>query len=376
MSNNQISIKHNKHRVHPCPNDKKLSLLTQLIAQNSVLKTVVAVTNNIELIKEAITADNVTILDDEELANLPELKCELLISYDLPSDAVTYMSRLAKTTDSAIVLLDISEQKHLYPIETLLRRVIKQEIVVGFEYEEQEKMRIAPKPAPKREYAFNADSSDKPKYDKKPFEKPKYDRPKREGESSERKPFEKPKYDKKPFEKSSYDRPKRDGESSERKPFEKPKYDKKPFEKPKYDRPKRDGEGSERKPFEKPKYDKKPFEKSSYDRPKRDGESSERKPFEKPKYDKKPFEKSSYDRPKKDGESSERKPFEKPKYDKKPNKFLGKDENGKAKFSGKSGERNHRHDGTKKEAYEAPKNVGRKIPIKARKPKEDSKPSS
>jgi hypothetical protein len=326
MSNNQISIKHNKHRVHPCPNDKKLSLLTQLIAQNSALKTVVAVTNNIELIKEAITADSVTILDDEELANLPELKCELLISYDLPSDAVTYMSRLAKATDSALVLLDISEQKHLYPIETLLRRVIKQEIVVGFEYEEQEKMRIAPKPAPKREYAFNADSSDKPKYDKKPFEKP--------------------------------------------------KYDKKPFEKPKYDKPKRDGENSERKPFEKPKYDKKPFQKPKYDRPKREGESSERKPFEKPKYDKKPFEKSSYDRPKREGESSERKPFEKPKYDKKPNKFLGKDENGKAKFSGKSGERNHRHDGTKKEAYEAPKNVGRKIPIKARKPKEDSKPSS
>ncbi|MDO9266372.1 MAG: hypothetical protein Q7U00_04730 [Sulfurimonas sp.] len=266
MSNNQISIKHNKHRVHPCPNDKKLSLLAQLIAQNSTLKTVVAVTNNIELIKEAITADNVTILDDEELAKATELKCELLISYDLPSTAATYMSRLAKATDSAIVLLDISEQKHLYPIETLLGRVIKQEIVAGFEYEEQEKMKIAPKPAPKREYAFNANSDDKPKYDKKPFEKP--------------------------------------------------------------------------------------------------------------KYDKKPFEKSSYDRPKRDGESSERKPFEKPKYDKKPNKFLGKDESGKAKFSGKSGDRNHRHDGTKKEAYSPPKNVGRIIPIKARKPREDSKPSS
>ncbi|MFA5454499.1 MAG: hypothetical protein WC272_04165 [Sulfurimonas sp.] len=281
MPSNQISIKHNKHRVHPCPNDKKLSLLAQLIAQNSTLKTVVAVTNNIELIKEAIAANNVTILNDEELAKATELECELLISYDLPSNAAIYMSRLAKATDSAIVLLDISEQKHLYPIETLLRRVIKQEIVVGFEYEEQEKMKIAPKPAPKREYAFNANADDKPKYDKKPFEKPK-----------------------------------RDGKSSERKPFEKPKYDKKPFEKPKYDKPKRDGE------------------------------------------------------------SSERKPFEKPKQDKKPNKFLGKDENGKAKFSGKSGERNHRHDGTKKETTEAPKNVGRIIPIKARKPKEDSKPSS
>ncbi len=306
MSNNQISIKHNKHRVHPCPNDKKLSLLAQLIAQNSTLKTVVAVTNSIELIKEAITADNVTILDDEELAKATELECELLISYDLPSNAATYMLRLAKATDSAIVLLDRSEQKHLYPIETLLRRVIKQEIVAGFEYEEQEKMRIAPKPAPKREYAFNANFDDKPKYNKKPFEKP--------------------------------------------------KHDKKPFEKPKYDKPKLDDEGSERKPFEKPKQNK--------------------KPFEKPKYDKKPFEKPKYDRPKRDDEGSERKPFEKPKHDKKPNKFLGKDENGKAKFSGKSGERNHRYDGTKKEAYSPPKNVGRIIPIKARKPKEDSKPSS
>ena len=46
-----------------------------------------------------------------------------------------------------------------------------------------------------------------------------------------------------------------------------------------------------------------------------------------------------------------------------PNKFLGKDENGKAKFSGKSGDRNHRYDGTPR--------VGKKITIKARKPKED-----
>ena len=62
------------------------------------------------------------------------------------------------------------------------------------------------------------------------------------------------------------------------------------------------------------------------------------------------------------------------KWDKKKkeeNKFLGYDENGKAKFSGKSGDRNHRHDGTPKDRYNAPKNVGRKINIKARKPSED-----
>lgn len=306
MQDNQITIKHNKHRIHPCPSDKKLSLLDMLIGQNSSLKIVVVTANETKAIKEAVAARNVTVLNDEELTALPELACELIISYELPQTAQLYISRLTKSTDSAIVLLDISEQKELYPIETLLGRVIKQEIIAGFEYEEQQKMKIAPKPSPKREYAFNANASEKPKYDKKPFDKPKYDKPKREGERSEKKAFEKPKYE----------RTKKEGEASERKPFEKPKYDKKPFDKPKYDKPKREGE------------------------------------------------------------SSERKPFEKPKYDKKPNKFLGKDESGKAKFSSKSGERNHRYDGKPKETQEAPKNVGRKISIKERKPKEDAKPSS
>lgn len=309
MSTNQITIKHNKHRIHPCPNEKKLALLNMLLSQNSGLSIVVALSDNSLLTKEAITEPNVSLLSDEELAGVPELKCELLISYDLPQSAELYISRLAKTTDSAIALLDISEQNNLYPIETLLGRVIRQEVVAGFEYPEQPKMKIAPKP------------SLKPKIDAK---------------RAERKPFDKPKYDKKPFDKQKSERPKRDGESSERKS---------------YDKPKRDGEKSERKPFDKPKYDKKPFEKSKYDKPKKEGESSERKPF---------------DKPKKEGK--------KPKYDKKPNKFLGKDENGKAKFSGKSGERNHRYDGKPKESVEAPKNVGRKISIKALKPKEPSEP--
>lgn len=332
MSTNQITIKHNKHRIHPCPNEKKLALLNMLLSQNSGLNIVVALSDNTLLTKEAITEPNVSVLSDEELAGLPELKCELIISYDLPQSAELYISRLAKTTDSAIVLLDISEQNNLYPIETLLGRVIRQEVVAGFEYPEQPKMKIAPKPSLK---------------------------PKSDAKRAQRKPFDKPKYDKKPFDKQKSERPKREDDGSERKSYEKPKYDK----------PKRDGEKSERKPFDKPKYDKKPFEKSSYDRPKRDGakrdgDGSERKSYEKPKYDK----------PKKEGETSERKPFEKPKYDKKPNKFLGKDESGKAKFSGKSGERNHRYDGKPKESIEAPKNVGRKISIKALKPKEPSEP--
>ena len=272
MSDNPIVVKHNKHRIHPCANDKKLSLLNLLITQNSSLDIIVAASKDLEPIKESFVASNVKVLDDKELLSMPEVRCELLISYDLPSTAIVYMARLAKATESAIILLDIDEQKQLYPIETLLGRVIKQDIIAGFEYEEQ-KMKIAQKPS---------------------------------------------------------SRP-RDGERFERKPFDKPKRD--------LDKPKRDGERSERKPFDKPKRD--------FDKPKRDGERSERKPFEKPKRD-----------------------------DKKPNKFLGKDENGKAIFSDKSRDRNHRYDGTPKERYEAPKNVGRKITIKERKPKEDPKPNS
>jgi hypothetical protein len=81
-------------------------------------------------------------------------------------------------------------------------------------------------------------------------------------------------------------------------------------------------------------------------------------------------EKKKFDKPKRDfkkDDSSDK--WEKKK--KAPNKFLGKDENGKAIFSGKSGERNHRYDGTPRDKYDAPKKVGKKISIKARKPKED-----
>ena len=96
----------------------------------------------------------------------------------------------------------------------------------------------------------------------------------------------------------------------------------------------------------------------------------------KPKRDYGDEDKKSYS---KDGKKKEfKKDFNKSdsagKWDKKkkePNKFLGYDDDGKAKFSGKSGERNHRYDGTPKDKWDAPKKVGRKISIKAMKPKEE-----
>jgi superfamily II DNA/RNA helicase len=81
---------------------------------------------------------------------------------------------------------------------------------------------------------------------------------------------------------------------------------------------------------------------------------------------KKRYESSTQEKPKRDFRSDEKKDDKWAKKKKAPNKFLGKDENGKAIFSGKSGERNHRHDGTPRE-----KLTGKKINIKASKPKED-----
>jgi hypothetical protein len=201
--------------------------------------------NSLDVIKEAVTADNVTILSDDELKDSTKTY-ELLISYDLPATPTLYINRLFCATEMALILLDVNEQKKLYPIETVLKRVIKQEIIEGFEYEEIKKMKIA-KEKPVREYEFKKEYDDKPKRE--------------------------------------------------------------------------------------------------YDKSKKS------------------------DKPRK---SDDEKAKQWEKKDKSKNKFLGKDENGKGIFSGKSGERNHRHDGTPKEKYGAPKKVGRKIEIKARKPKKES----
>jgi len=91
----------------------------------------------------------------------------------------------------------------------------------------------------------------------------------------------------------------------------------------------------------------------------------------KKRYENSTQEKPKFDKSKRDFRSDDKKDDKWAKKKKSPNKFLGKDENGKAIFSGKSGERNHRHDGTPRDRNDTPKVTGKKINIKARKPKED-----
>ena len=90
---------------------------------------------------------------------------------------------------------------------------------------------------------------------------------------------------------------------------------------------------------------------------------------------KKRYEAKTQEKPKKEFKKEYKKSDSDDKWAKKkkaPNKFLGKDENGKAIFSGKSGERNHRYDGTPRDKYDAPQKVGRRINVKLNRDSKDS----
>jgi hypothetical protein len=135
MSNNSISIKPNNHRVYQCPNDKKIELLNKLICENSNSDILIVCSKNLQLIKEQLNNQDIKIIEDKDLVKNEDIKCEMLISYDMPIKAIVYMARISKATQSAVLLLDSDEQKDLYHIETLLGRAIKQEILEDFRYE-------------------------------------------------------------------------------------------------------------------------------------------------------------------------------------------------------------------------------------------------
>ena len=79
------------------------------------------------------------IFTDKNLIQNNNESCELLISFDLPNKAIIYDARLVHTSSNAILLLSKNEQVLLYPIETLFGRVIKQEIIEGYEEPKDEK---------------------------------------------------------------------------------------------------------------------------------------------------------------------------------------------------------------------------------------------
>lgn len=126
-------IKRQNHRIHPCNSDQKTPL-TQFLIQNHAGKSILIVTSNdAEGLTDLASTKNITVLSDTELAKAPDLRCDVLISYDLPEKAILYMSRFARASEYALILLDSEDQKRLYPIELLNGRTIVQEIIQGFE---------------------------------------------------------------------------------------------------------------------------------------------------------------------------------------------------------------------------------------------------
>ncbi|PHQ90786.1 MAG: hypothetical protein COB42_04615 [Sulfurimonas sp.] len=126
------TLKRHNHRVHPCKNEKKEELLVLLLEKNLGKKIIVVKSEKLEL---SFAQENVSFVSDKELYNTPELRCELLISFDLPQQAVVYMSRITKSDSHALILLDPAQEKLLHPIETLNGRTIMQEAIEGFSEE-------------------------------------------------------------------------------------------------------------------------------------------------------------------------------------------------------------------------------------------------
>lgn len=133
MQDAKPTIKPNNHKIHPCSNDRKIALLKAIISKNENKKIIITTAGETTELESEISLKNVEIFTDKTLILTKDLSCELLISYNLPTNAAIYMARLTHTTHSALLLLDKSEQDLLYPIETLLGRVIKQEIIEGYE---------------------------------------------------------------------------------------------------------------------------------------------------------------------------------------------------------------------------------------------------
>lgn len=348
------TIKRQNHRIHPCNQLQKNELVQFLIERNSGKKILIITSDDASFLTNTFTGDNLILLSDAELAKTPDLRCEVLISYDLPEKAIVYMSRFARASEYALITLDAEDQKRLYPIELLNGRTIVQEVVKGFEpdfgiaVDNQQKAEAKARRAEREA----RDAQDPRNRDKKPVRDTHPERKRDDAPRSDRRPARgeddgfsakkqhnskprfvgkdengKPIFEGKTRERNHYidGTPRTDAEKAARTPYSsKPKFfgDK---EKSSDDRKPSDREKKpygDKKPFgeKKPYGDKKPFgEKKPYGDKK---EFGDKKPYgEKKPYGDKPVfgEKKPYD---KDGKKSygDKKPFgdKKPYSDKKP----------------------------------------------------------
>lgn len=128
-----LNIKRQNHRIHLCANERKSDMLELLFKQYPDRPLLLMTSGPVEEITLPEIPANVTIKTDETLEASDQNSYDVLISYDLPEKALSYIKRLTTTKDIALILLSESDQPKQYPIEMLLGRTIMEEKVAGFE---------------------------------------------------------------------------------------------------------------------------------------------------------------------------------------------------------------------------------------------------
>ena len=157
-----LSIKRHKHRIHPCSSERKAELLKHLLTCNEASSILVVASKNVKDVQKLVENRDIIVTDDISLLEFPQLQRDVLISYDLPSDANAYLERITHAKTQALIILEPEDQDKLYPIETLLSRVLMQEVISGFEVQAPELSREE-RPIRKTQH--------KNMYEKKPYAK-------------------------------------------------------------------------------------------------------------------------------------------------------------------------------------------------------------
>ena len=218
MSSSTISFKRHNHRLYPCETPRKQELLKHLLSLHEDKSILIISADNTATTE--IEDKNITLSNDAGLAQMPDRKWDILISFEVPSDAENYVKRLSCATQMALLIADeMKEKTLLYPIEALLERTIARETLSGFEPKVvavRHEARHRPTASQQREAEKNPPKSGAS--DKKPSQRNhRYDGTART--ESEKRKDGKPQY-KKPYDKNS----------AEKKPWDKNKGEKKPYD--------------------------------------------------------------------------------------------------------------------------------------------------
>jgi len=222
MSYNNTVKRHN-HKVHPCEASRKQALLKHLSDLYEGKKILVLSKANTSTTE--IKDKNLTLSNDADLSKLQEQAYDVLISFDLPTDADTYMKRLAYTNTLALILVTEKEESLLYPIDMLLGKNLPREVVPGFEVLRSTKKKNPPHRPTKAQLAQEEEAKQKVREKQAKLR----ERAEKRGETVSEEDLKKIEDDAKKFLKDS-DADRKEKNSLGKKEWDKPKTEKKHWE--------------------------------------------------------------------------------------------------------------------------------------------------